>query len=501
MAEKNNISELADLLSGVAVLSSSISEEILKGVEVNSLAALVKAHFQSNASGPNLLTPELIADIMKKQSEKAPEKIEVVRNGGFSPSAKDIDPNFRFRNAKLQTTAGTADSFVEYFRDRFHKLRAIMEKSRVFVSKLNSIESLKQYTKGREVSIIGIVCDRIVTKNGHILATIEDETGQAKVLFLKSGTKEQQATFEAASRIIYDDVIAVKGKVSDPFVMANSIMYPDTPIRDRKKTEEDFAIAFMSDIHVGSKKFLAKKFTAMLKWLNCDTDHNRELAGKIKYMVMSGDLVDGIGIYPNQDRDLEVLDIYKQYSILFDYIREIPDYIHIFMLPGNHDAVHLAEPQPPLDSDLLRDFRQDNVHVLTNPAYMDIHGLKVLGYHGSSLDSIIRLVPNCSYAKPETAMIETLKRRHLSPVYGGHMIIPAKSDSLVMDIVPDILHMGHIHKNAVADYHGTLVVNSGTWQDRTDYQVKQGHMPSPGVLPIYETKSAVTTNVDFNMMA
>jgi DNA polymerase II small subunit len=97
-------------------------------------------------------------------------------------------------------------------------------------------------------------------------------------------------------------------------------------------------------------------------------------------------------------------------------------------------------------------------------------------------------------------MKEILRRRHLSPIYGGNIVVPSKDDSLVIDEVPDILHMGHIHKNGYDDYHGTMLINSGTWQGRTGYQVKQGHVPSPCLLPIYETKSMKTSVIDFNTM-
>ena len=97
-------------------------------------------------------------------------------------------------------------------------------------------------------------------------------------------------------------------------------------------------------------------------------------------------------------------------------------------------------------------------------------------------------------------MIEVLKKRHISPIYGDNPIMPSKEDSLVIDEVPDILHMGHLHKNGYAEYHGTQVINSGTWQSRTSYQVKQGHMPTPALLPVYNTKSGELWSVDFNAM-
>ena len=95
-------------------------------------------------------------------------------------------------------------------------------------------------------------------------------------------------------------------------------------------------------------------------------------------------------------------------------------------------------------------------------------------------------------------MKEILKRRHLSPIYGGNVVTPSKSDSLVIDEVPDILHMGHIHKNGYDEYHGTALVNSGTWQARTSFQIKQGHIPTPALLSVYDARTTSLLQVDFN---
>ena len=69
---------------------------------------------------------------------------------------------------------------------------------------------------------------------------------------------------------------------------------------------------------------------------------------------------------------------------------------------------------------------------------------------------------------------------------------------MVIDKVPDILHMGHLHKNGYSEYHGTLIVNSGTWQGRTDFQVRMGHIPTPAQMPVYEAKSGTMNVIDFN---
>ena len=49
-----------------------------------------------------------------------------------------------------------------------------------------------------------------------------------------------------------------------------------------------------------------------------------------------------------------------------------------------------------------------------------------------------------------------------------------------MDIVPDILHTGHLHKNGFGWYNGILMVNSGCFQNQTDYMRSFGITPDIG---------------------
>ncbi len=501
-AYESKRAELARRLTGKIILGSDILDSDIEEVDFETLVAKIFNKFEGS-TGLSVLDRETLLDIKSVQEEKEPIKIETPKIPSDVPKAKEIESRFSVTNAEVGQTHGDVADFTRYFNNRMDRMREFFGNSRgtSLSSMLNRIDGLKQYTSGREVSIVGMVYDKIVTKNGHVMITLEDETGSAKVLFIrpsKEAGRAATALFDSSVRIVMDEVIAIKGKISGPFVIANQILWPDIPIRMRKTTEDDIAMAFISDVHVGSKLFREKQFSRFISWLNGDVDYRKDLAGKIKYIVASGDLVDGIGVYPNQDKELSITDIYKQYSVFFNFIDKVPDHIEVFLLAGNHDAVRLAEPQPPLTEELKQDFKMDNVHFVSNPGFMNLHGLKVIGYHGASLDSVIQSVPGCSYNKPEIAMVEVLKRRHLSPIYGDNPVVPGKTDPMIIKDVPDVLHMGHVHRNGNTDYHGTLVVNSGTWQSKTQYQVKLGHMPTPALLQVYETKSAVLNEVDFN---
>ena len=498
---EDTLIELADRLSGKVVISSDIKASDLCGADAESLIAHITDHFEGREGMKVLGMPELQEILAKIGKKKEPVQIEVVRSGDFKPLAKDVDARYTIRDTPIGRTNNTVGDFTDHFRDRFNKIKAIMKASGNGYGGNVNIGAMNQYISGREMGLIGMVYEKTVTKNGHVMLTLEDESGTAKVLAYKPQTKAKDLSnevFDTASRVAKDDVLYVKGKVSGPFFIANKILWPDVPIRVRKKTEDDVAIALLSDVHVGSKLFLEKQFGKFLEWLNGGVDNRKDLAAKIKYMVVGGDLVDGVGVYPRQEKELSIDDIYKQYSVFFDFMESIPDYIEVFVLPGNHDAVQRAEPQPAISKKLLGDFARANVHSVANPCYLNLHGVKVLSYHGGSLDSVIQNIQGCSYSNATSAMKEILKRRHLCSIYGNTVTTPSKNDALVIDEAPDILHMGHIHKNGYDEYHGTALVNSGTWQARTSFQIKQGHIPTPALLSVYETKSAAVSHVDFN---
>jgi DNA polymerase II small subunit len=496
----NPVRELVDRLSVASILvSADVTKEDIAGVDTETLASRILEEYSGKTGLKVVSKLDLERMLSTLRSEKAPDPVEHHQNTSFKAYASSIDANYSIRVTENERSGVNVDGFVSYFRDRMEKLRGIIGSQRVGIAGLvQNIEALKSCANGREVTVVGMVSNKIVTKNGNIMIVVDDETGEYKMIFMNGSSQKAKQLFEKAKKIIEDEVIAVNGKLSSPFIIANEIIWPDVPIKEKKKIEEDIAIAFVSDIQVGSKKFMEKNFTNFIRWLNGDYGERLDLAGKIKYIVFCGDMVDGIGVYPGQDKDLAIPDIYAQYKLFGDMIKGIPDYIHMFIIPGNHDAVQLAEPQPRLPKELLGDLKGDNIHMLPNPSFLTLHGVDVLAYHGAALDSIIRAIPGLSYDDPEAVMVELLKRRHLSPIYGGNAIVPSRRDNLIIDKIPDIINMGHLHKNCIGHYHGVDLVNSGTWQDRTERQIARSIIPTPCQVPVYEAKYRRFSTVSFD---
>jgi DNA polymerase II small subunit len=424
---------------------------------------------------------------------KPPEpEIEVVTPSAFMPLAKESSSDIKLSHTLDVTgksrTKGEVDNFIAHFRNRFERISRMLRRSGP-VPGMDLAEAKKRVNE--KARVVVFISDKRETKKGNLLFEVEDLTGTFKIVV--SSSKANEKLMDKAKHVLMDDIVAITGKVLEPYIIVEDIEWPELPIlREKKRSENDVATAYMSDIHFGSKHFLGKHLKSFTEWLH-GRGESRELAGKVKYLCIAGDVVDGIGIYPNQEKELVVKDIFEQYKMFDDFINDLPDYIEVIVAPGNHDAVRRGEPQPALGKDLSA----CDVTRVGNPSSFSIEGIKHLMYHGTSMDSMIANIPGASYMHPEKVMVEYLKRRHLSPIYGGNLIIPENIDYMVIEDPPDIFHSGHVHKNGYTQYRGTLVINSGTFQDRTDFQIKQGHVPTPALVPVFEMKAGRLHTLDF----
>ncbi|MDI6888530.1 MAG: DNA-directed DNA polymerase II small subunit [Methanocellales archaeon] len=395
------------------------------------------------------------------------------------------------------TCVGNYEEFVGYFRDRYAKLSEIL-RGRISA---RPIESINLMERGREdVTVMGMVSTIRDTSSGHRLMELEDPTGTIPILF-----PNHKDVFDLSHRIFLDEVIGITGTLTnDGLLIANRIVWPDIPLKKNKQSKpkrngEACYAVLISDTHVGSKTFLEDAWHQFIKWLNAaiGDDNQKALAKHVKYLIIAGDLVDGIGVYPNQEKELAISDIYEQYRAAATLLREVPPHIKIIISPGNHDAVRQAEPQPPLPKEITSTF-PPNTTFVGNPSLVELNGALILIYHGRSLDDLIAALPGASYREPEKAMVEMLKRRHLAPTYGGKTtIIPGGTDHLIIDPVPDVLHCGHIHTVGISKYRGVTLVNSGTWQSQTEFQKSINLEPVPGRASLLDLNTMETSILKF----
>ena len=389
--------------------------------------------------------------------------------------------------------------FVDYLNARYRAIEKIL-KPRQELRNLVSINKLMNKKQKEEISIIGIVNSKQSTKNGNIMLVLEDLTGMKKVIV----NKNKPALFNEAKDIVLDEVIGVVGVNVETVIFANNILWPDVPTnRELKKSDEEKYAIFLSDLHVGSSKFLPEDFDKFLKWINGDlgNEQQRNISKNVEYIFIAGDLVDGCGIYPEQDKELLTKDIYQQYRDCAKLLEQIPKHIPLIICPGNHDALRISEPQPQLSKDYAKPLHDmNNVVMVSNPSMVNIgstgnfSGFDVMMYHGYSFDYYVAQVDSLrnqgGYDRVDLIMKFLMKRRHLAPTHSSTLYVPDnKKDPLVIERIPDFFLSGHIHKSATANYRNTTLICGSCWQAKTAFQEKVGHNPEPSRVPIVNLKT------------
>jgi len=417
----------------------------------------------------------------------------------FYPYAKYIPSELKIledATGKL-TSNGTLEEYTVLFQDRFKRIEKIL-RQRIDVRAATSIrEALKSQPKTK-LKIICMLTEKRDSKQQTILS-VEDLNSSTTVLVPSKAADEVK---KKVLQIIPDQVICLAViKTKTNLFLLEDIIFPDVGHKNLQKSQEPVYAVFTSDIHVGSIKFNKDAFKKFILWLKgkYGTSEMKEIAGRVKYLLVAGDIVDGVGIYPGQQHELTIRDVHKQYDYAIKYLQKIPKYIEIILSPGNHDTSRKALPQPAIPQDYLNTIKdKPNIHSVGSPCLVSIHGINVLMEHGRSLDDIITAVPGMSHDHPEKSMRLLLQGRHLAPIYGGKtMLSPENRDYLVIDKVPDILHAGHVHVLGYCNYRGVLVVNSGGWQEQTEYMEKLGLVPTPGKVPIVNLMTMEITILDF----
>ncbi len=386
--------------------------------------------------------------------------------------------------------SGKLSDIINLFSERYELLRKVLRHEWGFkeTTNINEVRKDKMVFKNRVINIIGIVSSIRRTKSGGRMVQLEDKTGQMSVFISKENP--------AIDTLLPDNVIGVSGKFikdGDLFIV-DYIQFPEFLDTARKMGAEydPVSIAFASDIHVGSKYFLSKEWDRMMDWLASD----HPTAKNIKYIVFAGDVVDGIGVYPGQENNLSITDVYDQYEYFARQMDRLPDHMTPIVLPGNHDAVRPAEPQPVLESSVQQKF-SNAIHV-GNPSRVNLSGIDVLSYHGKGIDDMVPRMAHVTYENPAEAMKEMLRNRHLAPMWGErNALSPEETDQMVILNKPDIFVTGHTHAHQMEEYRGTQLVVSSTFQGQSDFMRMLGYKPKMGYLSVYNIQNGESQIISF----
>ena len=390
----------------------------------------------------------------------------------------------------LKITSGEGvKGYNALFSSRFNKLKRIIS-DRPESRMLKSLASVKSVKFDDDLYVCGLVTAKNSERNITKLI-LEDPSGSFEGIIFDDDLQKTADTL-----LVDQFVMARIGMGKNSGFIIKDLIFPDIPEQAVNKSETEAYAVFLSDLHIGSKYFMEEEFSDFVAWLSSPDP----VARKIRFVLIGGDILDGVGIYPNQNKELVCQTIEEQLVKAEKLIDKIPKNIKIIIMPGNHDPGRRALPQPAIPKKYnLSLWERENVVMIGNPSMVSLNGVKVLMFHGQSIDDIVKTTPGMKYDEPTNVMKHLLKARHLSPIYGSQTpIAPEMEDLLVIEDIPDIFHVGHVHKAQLDMYKGILLVNSGSWQKQTPFQASVGMTPNPGIALMVNLKTFQVFHQNYN---
>ncbi|RDD52596.1 hypothetical protein BA065_01050 [Nanoarchaeota archaeon NZ13-N] len=467
-------------------------EPILSSLNEDEIRNLIKKLEEEKVL---VVDKNVLEKFLEKKEEKPEEVIIIDKKERYVGEEEEL-PIKIIKNIDIQKYEINVNTWISYFRHRINKIKKILREH----LDMKDMHSLSDVPSGRQVSIAGLIYDKRITEKG-VIFNLEDITGSIKVL-----VRKDVKNFDIIKDIPLDSVIGFRGKMGNGIFYADDVIFPDVPIRNEtKKGNIDSYIVFTGDFQFGNEAFIREAFERFLDFLNgrYGNDKMKEISKKIGYVLIVGDNVDGVGIYGEQENELYAFSYEDQYKEFEKYLLSFPEHIKVVICPGNHDNVRLADPQPPLSKDLVPELKNlDNFYFISSPGYVKIDELTVLMYHGYTFDwfvsDIFYIRKKGGYENAQEIMKFMLMIRHLNPTHGSNPYIPYYNDDpLVIDLLPDIFHTGHIHRADYGVYRGIELFNSSTFQGLTKYQIEMGHKPEPGIVYLRNIKTGEVLSIDF----
>ena len=210
----------------------------------------------------------------------------------FSTHASDVssDITVHFDITGNSVTEGKMTDITACFNDRLKSIRKLIVQNSNLPRKHQEIARLLAETnryQGHEnkAAAIGLVNEPRYTKNGHLIWGLEDETGEMTCLLTKRKGEDRDRAHEAIleAGLMPDDVLGVSGTFSQTgdLFYVDDLHFPLESRHQKVSAEQGVSVAFLSDIHVGSKTFLEAQWHKMVRWF-----HSDPLAKTIKYLIL-----------------------------------------------------------------------------------------------------------------------------------------------------------------------------------------------------------------------
>jgi DNA polymerase II small subunit len=397
------------------------------------------------------------------------------------------------------------ETFRQLFLNRYEKLSNILKTN---ISEQNSI--LRQILSDEEIPtdksgiLLGMVQDTRVLHTNKFVIQLENPESN---ILTRCVMVQDSESFPEYREILRDTVVGIEGVLPKNYqggeitaFWGRDVIRPSFNPIDFKSTTESYKILFISDIHFGSNNFIRSIFAKLIQFLSLQklTPQNEELASKIGTLMIVGDLIEGIGLFPDQKDEIVYHSLQSQYEGLSILLQEIPKDIEIIIIPGEHDATQIPNPQPAIDKQIGKTLLTlPNLRNHGNPLRLTIEDMTILAFHGQGHEILFEKHFDADPLNPIRGIKDLLEYRHLFPEYGSfNPITPFKRDYLVINEIPNVVVSGHFHQAHFEEYKGVKILTCGSFQREENKKTKDIINASLGRFPILDTQTGQVEMID-----
>jgi len=398
----------------------------------------------------------------------------------------DIEFNYTDKGKKT-----TVNDFILYFNQRLQYFTNLLntqikDKEIIRISNLTEL-----YDTNKEVTIIGLISDLKYTKNGHLMITLEDKSGQTQCFINKNKFDKKFKNYDKKlssiiSNLCLDQGIGITGKCGDKIIWADEIITHKTSNTEQTKTtKENNLILTLANLNIGSKYFDYNSFYKFINFTNSKTKDEKlnKIAKSIKYIIINGNIIQGTGSNSSQEKNTIFTSTAYQYKLATILLSKIPQDKCIIITPGTNDITSIYEPQPAIDYNKAYSlYNLPNVIMLSNPSIINLFDEKIniLSYYGTSYkyyaDNNQELRNQGGLNKSEYIINYLLDKQHLAPTHEStHYIPDGQNDYLKINKKPDIFITGITNKANITNHDTTTIIQNSHWktiEDNIDSTIK-----------------------------
>jgi DNA polymerase II small subunit len=407
-------------------------------------------------------------DFLNNIIEELAEKKEIITKEIAEKIIKNRS-SLKFKNEvkttlvaeKYEEIEPSTSGYLGIIQDRLLKTRKLIEKIH---NKRPTVDlaHIEKCSENQSVSVLGMVFSIEEGRFDSLIVEIEDLFGSVRVIIPNSKLK-------GIDKIEEDDIILVEGKVrkgkAGIYILAENIIYPELEFTAKSEEGEDILIATTSDIRYGNENFSEEKFMKFIDFLNGHFEDHKEIAKKIKYLIICGDLIEGVSFESKYSGLVD--EIEEEYTAIAKILDKIRKDIEIIIIPGERDVIIPSIPLSELSKEIAQPLYEiKNIKILTDPNLIHLGNRKILLTHGFYFENIARKYMLQTFNGERTIELtikHIFKRRNLVPNLRINGLLPIGYDPFIITEKPDLFIFGHFDIPTSFIYKQCLVVSNSSW--------------------------------------